>query len=534
MLALKIMRDGYVYREEVVTMDDAAIAQSKAVFSDMVSRGIVKAQSYDSHQWQMSNEVQQSVMLNFRLDEVHFAREASKQLRCTLAQYQQAMRLVATSCFGFSLDYIQSAVTAMRSYADLLKSPTSYEAGQIIADLLCILPGDSAFRTKTIDEINNIPNPCAQGHQQRQLAYYQSYMEFDRYLERFWAEATEQEQIVYFPVYFWYKITGTIPLRPKECVLTPRYCIRRDDAGAHLSLRRTKLKGTQQSCRYNINEDYESVEYHIPDGLAQIIEEYIIRTQDVYQSDIDVLFCKASQFEGLNITCDNNSHYTYANLAQCLSHFYNKILVDRYKLKIVSNVHELLDNEIERITLGDTRHLALISLSATTRDPIICQELAGHVNADMQTHYSTNRKNFLDALGYMRVREMHGPLPSNNALITSDILVNGGRGYCTNTAIRNGDYTKCSHAVDAYGMAGNCDVCENFLPNNRIAAIAHKANTEKEHEAICKLYCKILEQLRQGLGNHETLVSILDRLAAAEQQYVHTSALERMISQHEE
>jgi hypothetical protein len=317
-------------------------------------------------------------------------------------------------------------------------------------------------------------------------------------------------------------------------VLTPRCCIRRDDTGAHLSLRRTKLKGTQQSCRYNIDEDYEKVEYRIPEDLAQTIEAYIRRTQDVYRSDIDVLFCKASQFHGLDITFDNNGHYTYGNLHQCLSHFYGKILIGRFGLKIVSDVDELLEGEIERICLGDTRHLALISLTATTRDPIICQELAGHINADMQTHYASNRKKFLDALGYMRVREMHGRFPSKRTLITSDMPVNGGKGYCNNAAIRHGDYSECAHAVDAYGMAGNCAVCEHFIPNDRITAISNKANAEKEHEAVCKLYCKTLEQLRQGLGSHETLVSVLDRLAATEGKYVHASAIERMISQHEE
>ena len=534
MLALKIVREGYTYKEEVDKMDDEIIAKSEAVFSDKVVRGVIKAQSYNSHQWQMSDEVQQKVTLNFRLDEVHFVRKASKQLNCTLAQYQQAMRIVATSYLGFSLNYIQSAVTAMRNYANHLEFPTTYEAGQVIADLLYILPGDSTFRIQTIDKIHDIDNPKNEANQQRQLAHYQSYMEFDRYLEKFWAEATTLERIIFFPVYFWYKVTSIIPLRPTECVLTPRNCIRRDEAGAHLSLRRTKLKGTQQSCHYNIDDDYKKVEYCIPDDLAKAIEEYIMRTQDVYRSDIDVLFCKVSQFDGLNITHDNNEHYTYNNLNQCLSHFYSKILVSRFSLNIVSDVDLLLDGEIERILLGDTRHIALISLSTTTRDPIICQELSGHINKATQTHYSTNRRWFLDALGYMRAREARSRIPSVNTLITSEMLVNRGKGYCTNAAIRNGDYTKCAQAVDAYGMVGNCDVCECFLPNNHTAAVIHKANARKEHETICKLYCKALEQLRQGLGNHEALVSILDRLAATEEKYVRASAIEMMIKQDED
>lgn len=198
MLALKIVREGYAYKEEVNGMDDEIIAQSEAVFADKVVRGVIKAPSYNSLQWSMSDEVQQNVTLNFRLDEVHFARKASKQLNCTLAHYQQAMRVAATSCLGFSLNYIQCAVAAMRNYANHLEFPTTYEAGQIIADLLCILPGDSTFRIQTIDKIHDIDNPKNGTNQQRQLAHYQSYMEFDRYLEKFWAEATVLEQIIFF------------------------------------------------------------------------------------------------------------------------------------------------------------------------------------------------------------------------------------------------------------------------------------------------------------------------------------------------
>ena len=77
----------------------------------------------------MSNQVQKNVTLDFRLDEVHFARETAKKLRCSHSQYQQAMRLVTTSLIGTALLQLQTAVTAMRKYANNLEVPTDYSNG---------------------------------------------------------------------------------------------------------------------------------------------------------------------------------------------------------------------------------------------------------------------------------------------------------------------------------------------------------------------------------------------------------------------
>ena len=64
--------------------------------------------------------------------------------------------------------------------------------------------------------------------------------------------------------------------------------------------------------------DYERCKYPIPDHLAIHILDYISATQHAYQSNIDVLFCKHSQFAGAKVIIENDKHYTYANLRQWL------------------------------------------------------------------------------------------------------------------------------------------------------------------------------------------------------------------------
>lgn len=530
MLALKIEREGYTYKKEIITMDAETVADSRNIFEDWVSKGVIKANRYEANRWIMTNQVQKQVAIDFQLDEVHFARETATKLQCTHSQYQQAMRVVTTSLMGTALPHLQTAVTAMRKYADNFELPTDYSKAQIIADLLYLLPGDSQFRLDTINEINDIEKPGSMAGNQRNLAYYQSYLKFDHYLDKFWDAASEEEQIIYFPVYFWFKITGIIPLRPTECVLTPRNCIRYSQNRHRLTLRRTKQKGLSMASKYNIADDYARVEYPIAAKLAQAVEMYLDRTKDTYQSDIDVLFCKNSQFKGFGIIGANDMHYTYNNLRQCLSRYYSEILCGRFGLSIVEGTNDLMDEEIEQICLGDTRHIALINLFNTTQDPLVCKDLSGHLTPNMSAHYSTNRRQFLDANAYMRVREFSGRSDALQTLVTQDMpLVAKGKGYCTNPGVPGKDFSACALAVDAYGIAGECAVCKFFMPKDHALAAANKGKAAVEYDATCKLFFKEFEMLRQGLGNQDTLASLVEKLHTQELRYTQLSAIERML-----
>ena len=55
-----------------------------------------------------------------------------------------------------------------------------------------------------------------------------------------------------------------------------------------------------------------------------------------------------------------------------------------------------------------------------------------------------------------------------------------------------------------------------------------------ELQQTCTLLKQAVDQLRQGLGNADAVSCMLDRLAAQAQQYVHSSAIERMIAEREE
>lgn len=527
-------------------MDLATINKSREHFSQLKQDGFILSGNYEDSSWEISNEVIKSAFLHFRLDEVHYMQETAKLLNCTLSDYLQAMRIVITSRFGYSISTLQSDIAVMRNFADQLEVPTEYVSAQLLADLLALLPGNSTYRAEVQNRIDDISPLYSANRQQRKLAHYQSYLRFLDVLDQFWGSATDDERIFFFPVWFWFKITGVLPLRPTECVLTPRQCIRKEGDRFYLTVRRTRLKGKRQGNRYKIESDYDCKEYPIPAHLAKPIQDYISVTQGVYESDIDVLFCKVSQFSKIITPCDNDKHYTYANLSQCLSYFYRDVVQKKYGYDIVFDQDDLAEAEIERIHLGDTRHIAMIALAVSGGSPTICKELAGHDSITISSHYYTNLTEFLDVLGYERFRENKATMIKSFGIqINQQYPVENG--YCQCKQVWNGDYSPCISAVNSDGVPGSCVVCRWYFPSkiqlpikmptsyikDNHTDVSPKKAISLELQQTCTLLKQAVNQLRQGLGNTDTVSSILDRLSAQSQQYVQASAIERMLTERE-
>ena len=542
-LQATMLRDGYTVREDILVMDNQTISRSREQFSYYRKAGIITAEKYEDMQWIISNEVIKGTALGFQIDEVHFTRVTAKKLNCTLAQYQQAMRIVVTSRLGFSIPTLQNDILIMRNFADKLAVPTEYASAQLLADLLYLLPGETMYRMEIMNRIDDISPLQYRNKQQRELAHYKSYLILSDILKQYWECATEKERIFFFPIWYWYNITGVLPLRPTECVLTPRNCIRVSNEKYYITVRRTRLKGKYQSSKYSIASDYDLKEYPIPENLARTILDYISATNAIYKSDIDVLFCKSSQFECISPSCKNDHHYTYSNLHQCLSYFYRDIVEKTYGYSIVSGHDNLLDYEIEKINLGDTRHIAMISLAISGNSPTICKELAGHNSITISAHYYTNLTEFLDVLGYERYREITSTMTkAYGSSISTCYPVD--KGYCQSEKVWGGDYSPCVSAVNSDGIPGSCSVCRWYLPRGSSLSIQlpetsnslTNTGTQKQQLSIelqqtCTLLRKAIDQLRQGLGNNDTISCILDRLAAQARQYVYATSAEYLMTE---
>ena len=287
-------------------------------------------------------------------------------------------------------------------------------------------------------------------------------------------------------------------------------------------------------------EDYTKMEYRIPEELGTIIEEYITATESVYNPSIDTLFCKSSQFSLLNINQKSDGYYGYPNLLQCLNHFYNDILIGQFGLTVVEGCDFLSSpKEIERIHLGDTRHIAMVSLMLSGGSPSVCRALADHHGIDISSNYYTNIESFLKATsreGYRPSRrnsssDKNGTAENALCIIDRTMKINGG--YCQSKLAQSGNFCDCACAVSTEGGFGDCCVCHHFIPVGTSLPEYTEASS-KEMKATCVLLKQSIESIRQGNGSADTLSEVLDRLHAQALKYCHLSALTRLIKETEE
>mgnify|MGYP000937805467 CR=1 FL=1 len=160
-------------------------------------------------------------------------------------------------------------------------------------------------------------NFCSQNKRQRTLADFDTYFIFDEIIKDYWKSSLSMEdRLFYYPLYLWWMITGVLPLRPREFLLTQRNClIKNSDDAYYLKLRRNKLKGGRKNISYKLSDDYIVNTYKIPDYLGDEIQDYIDLTSKYDGTDIDTLFVTDPHYKKWGHSKHSDSRYlTYINM----------------------------------------------------------------------------------------------------------------------------------------------------------------------------------------------------------------------------
>ena len=99
---------------------------------------------------------------------------------------------------------------------------------------------------------------------------------FNDIMNDYWNSViSEEDRLFFYPLYLWWQITGVIPMRPREYILTPRNCMEQKEDGWYITLRKNQIKGPGKRISYKIDSDYITVQYKIPDKLAGEILKYL-------------------------------------------------------------------------------------------------------------------------------------------------------------------------------------------------------------------------------------------------------------------
>lgn len=203
----------------------------------------------------------------------------------------------------------------------------------------------------------------------------------------------------YLLTIMWWKICSIVPLRPSEFLRIKFSCIGMDKKGDYyLKVMRTKMKGARK-IRFNVQEIDECY-YEDEVVIDQSLYNFILDYQDILKSSFG--YTEEKELFPINIICkaDNYSKRSerrrmnkeliiYDDLRANLRKFYEDIVSKEYGLIPIPKYIKKDGNEkyIEKLTLHDARHIAIINLVLLGVDVFEVMHLAGHSSVNTTVGY---------------------------------------------------------------------------------------------------------------------------------------------------
>lgn len=501
-----------------ISEDNLKLAQT--LFMEYRKKNVILNESFNDDVWILSNQ-KEKYTVSFSFSEVAFYRNASKWIGCNNVCYKNCTKAYLIFSLGaLSLDSLKEIQKQFLKVAE-----SNFDAilqitvlAKHVLELLKIIPGRTDKREQAIEKLDeniSLIKYKRNSGEQRDLADFNSYFEFEELINEFWEVANAEEKIFYFPLYFWWKLTSILPLRPSEFLLTPRKCLEVGRNGEKiLKIRRTKLKGGTEKITYRIDGDYELKKYVITEALFIEINNYINATQNMKLSEIGTLISREPYCNHVkNSIKIKDRYFSYSDICITLEYFYEEHVKNSGR-------------KIEKINLGDTRHLAMASLIITGGSPIICKELAGHSDINISSHYYTNISNLVECMTLNRYRKQKG----KTAIIQGEnyykcslprIKHRVSEGWCDYDEIRNGDVSECSKVIDENGQIGNCNYCKHYWPDVQGLRLEFfdEVKGKNKVDFDCVFLMKMIELTRKGIGCSENIERALLRLQRSSDHY---------------
>ena len=271
------------------------------------------------------------------------------------------------------------------------------------------------------------------------------------------------------------------------------------------------------------------MQYKIPDSLAENIQTYLDYTACYESTQLHTLFITDTHYRHWERKKSKiNRYFTYTNMKCVLKYFYNDVISGKYHLKIIDdrNLKHLNKGEIQRLHLGDTRHLALINIIADGGTPVLAMMLAGHDDINMASHYYSNITSLIECRTYAQYRKVlqgevtytlsnTGNLPVNALSYIS--LCDGNR--CYSEKYINRDYSDCRKVIGPKGEMGYCPCCRYYRKNKAEDYFKDDEVYKRNIMDDCKHLEKVISLARKMNGSSEDIMQTFLRIKSDAYDY---------------
>lgn len=497
----------YEKRYTIACFDEDVFRRAKIIFNEYHLGGVILNDSFEDSEWKLTNQLRNKT-ISFQWSEVNYTKNASPWIECSYPLFIDSVKTYIIFNLGsVDLDTLWEIAGSLRQLIELTEKELLCSAithPSHITEFLEVLPGVSEHRDAFIEALEERQWRCplrASTGRQRVLAEFGAYFRFNDTLANFWESAKEKEKLFWFPLYLWWTLTAILPLRTTEFLLTPRQCLSYKNGRTLIALRRSRLKGGGRKIAYKVDRDYEIVRYIIPDKMAGEIGWYLDATDAMMPTVLSTLFVREPHYEHFKLKPSSLGYYTYGNLSTCLRLFQKKIM----GVEKVAEIH-----------LGDTRHIAMISLILSGGSPLICKELAGHKDINISAHYYSNISSFIECSTLEFYRKSHtGAVEMTERRETSlqnkrySLPVQGG--FCDSEAYKQGEIDDCIKCMGIGGELGDCQRCPHFIDGKSGMHLLYESPQKRKEQVDqdSQYLLQTLEAVRRGIGLQEDIQSAI-------------------------
>lgn len=523
----------------VQSLDASNILLAKQIFENYTNTGVFVNTSFEDDVWKSTDEYS-NVGIHFNFNKMTYKRFYEAVTGLSYEDFVTYVKVFITFTLGKNvLKTLQTAVNDLKRIirTDIEEiygenAELSLAVPNICIDFFSMLP-ESTSSNKLERLIGALDEYTSTSYKKnaskkRTLAQFDSYFLFNDIMNDYWKSDIEREERLFFyPLYLWWQITGVLPLRPREFILTQRNCLEKRTDGYYLTLRRDNLKGNQKKVNYKIDEDYYTVTYKIPDKLAFEIEQYIDFTKHYEHTELDTLFVSDTHYHKWGQKKHSNSRFlTYINMNTIMRYFFHDVIEGKYGLTVVYERNEghLSKGEINYLHLGDSRHLALINIIAEGGTPVTAMLLAGHSDVNMSAHYYSNITNLIECRTYRQYRLVtkgnvtYQVSSFNNFPVKTEHTTLSDGSWCYSENYLNGSIEDCLCAVGKNGEIGYCPDCKY----NRKKGKSYYSNDliyKRRIEDDCQALEEAVRIVRLGKGDTEDIGEAILKLKSSSYAY---------------
>lgn len=463
------------YKIYAINENEKRVAIEK--FNHMKDIGALEGE-FEDDVWVINNEAN-SLRINFKFNELIVC----KQKYCSYKEFVDYVKYFTCFCFGDRTIVLYSRIVtnisnAVNQTECFTKMPidTKCLCEEGVADFVSLIPW--------ANEDMQMESVYKEYSSARTLAEYQSYFKFGDLIEDFWSSSTSEEREYFYPLYLWWRITMILPLRVTEFSVIPKDCLSYKNHRWYLTVRRTAIKGKNDvTKRYKIDTDYKKYTYEVTKEIADLIIGYKNVLTKYKSADLDTLFSdSAFGITRKNLFLNTRIYNVYPHLrvrhfSTIQEDFYRYYVMDKAHYKVLEKTEaertdkdgciiNLGKDEIVKINLGDTRHIALQNLLINGCNYLMAKEVSGHDTIDMIYHYAGNLKNLVKCKAFSLYQQSKKTEKMELGTNTKaeDILLEKSLAYIETDIGRcySKNFVEKNEVSDCYKVGGDCAVCCYF------------------------------------------------------------------------